>query len=82
MFDDEETPQKALEALFDFSVIGFLATGGRGAGSRYIWRYLEPRARFNGDAKTYQIHLGLKNEFDLKYARGKKEKNTPAAFSS
>lgn len=73
IFDDGETPQKALEALFDFSVIGYLATGGRGAGSKYIWHYLEPRVRFNADAKAYQVHLGLKHEFDLKlYARTKK----------
>jgi len=70
LFDSGETPQKALEALFEFSVIGFLATGGRGAGSKYVWRYLEPRVRFNSDAKTYQVHMGLKSEFDLKlYAR-------------
>jgi len=73
IFDNSETPLKALEALFEFSVIGYLATGGRGAGSKYIWRYLEPRVRFNGDAQKYQVHLGLKNEFDLKlYARTKK----------
>jgi hypothetical protein len=73
MFDDGETPEKALEALFEFSVIGYLATGGRGAGSKYIWRYMEPRVRFNADARNYQVHVGLKNEFDLKlYARTKK----------
>lgn len=73
MFDDGETPERALEALFEFSVIGYLATGGRGAGSKYVWRYLEPRVRFNADAKTFQVHLGLKNEFDLKlYARTRK----------
>lgn len=73
LFDGTETPERALQALFEFSVVGFLATGGRNAGSKYIWRYLEPRARFNSDAKTYQVHLGLKGEFDLKlYARTKK----------
>ncbi len=73
IFDNGETPEKALEALFEFSVIGYLATGGKGAGSKYVWRYLEPRVRFNSDAKTYQVHLGLKSEFDLKlYARTKK----------
>jgi hypothetical protein len=72
LFVENETPQKALEALFEFSVIGYLATGGKGAGSKYIWRYLEPRVRFNPEAKNYQVHLGLKSEFDLKlYARTK-----------
>ena len=73
LFDDQQTPDKALAALFEFSVIGYLATGGRGAGSKYAWRYLEPRVRFNSDAKSYKVHLGLKSEFDLKlYARRKK----------
>lgn len=73
LFDSCESPEHALGALFEFSVIGYLATGGKGAGSKYAWRYLEPRVRFNPDAKSYKVHLGLKNEFDLKlYARRKK----------
>lgn len=70
LFDNGETPERALESLFEFSIIGFLATGGRCAGSKYVWHYLEPRVRFNRDAKTYQVHMGLRSEFDLKlYAR-------------
>ena len=79
LFESGESPERALSALYEFSVIGYLATGGRGAGSKYVWRYLEPRVRFNSDAKSYKVHLGLKSEFDLKlYARRKK---TEAALS-
>jgi hypothetical protein len=80
LFDAGETPDRALGALYEFSVIGYLATGGRGAGSTYVFRYLTPRVRFNSDAKSYKVHLGLKHEFDLKlYARRKK---SPTASAS
>jgi hypothetical protein len=72
LFDGGETPEQALAALYEFSVIGYLATGGRGAGSKYVFKYLSPRVRFNSDAKSYKVHMGLK-QFDLKlYARRKK----------
>ena len=48
MFDGNlETPAQALQALYEFSVIGFLATGGQGAGSKYVWRYEDPRTLFD-----------------------------------
>lgn len=40
-----------LESLFEFSVIGYLKSGGGGGGSKYVWRYLDPRARFDGQQK-------------------------------
>jgi hypothetical protein len=72
LFDDSETPNQALQALFEFSVVGFLATGGHGAGSKYVWRYLEPKTLFDQNARSFQVRLGLKEEFELKlYARRK-----------
>ena len=71
-FGEGENPEKALAALFEFSVVGFLATGGHGAGSKYVWRYLAPKTRFNLAAKNFQVHMGLKEEFELKlYSRKK-----------
>lgn len=60
-----------LRELFEFSVIGYLKPGGRGGGSKYVWRYFDPRARFNDDADTYRIHPGLKEALDLRTSRAR-----------
>ena len=65
--DAKAKPINALEALFAFSVVGFLSTGGHGAGSKYVWRYQDPKAKFSQAARTFQVHLGLKEEFELKF---------------
>ncbi|MEX2274886.1 MAG: hypothetical protein WEA10_04895 [Actinomycetota bacterium] len=54
-----------LASLFEFSVVGYLKPGGRGGGSEYVWRYLDPRARFNPAADTYRVHAGFKEALDL-----------------
>lgn len=54
-----------LNELFEFSVVGYLKPGGRGGGSEYVWRYLDPRARFNPSADTYRVHPGFKEALDL-----------------
>jgi hypothetical protein len=71
-FNADENPEQALKALFEFSVVGFLAAGGHGAGSKYVWRYLDPKTKFNSMARNFQVHMGLKEEFELKlYSRKK-----------
>lgn len=59
-----------LHELFEFSVVGYLKPGGRGGGSEYVWRYLDPRARFNPVADTYRVHPGFKEALDLTRATG------------
>lgn len=56
---------QGLASLFEFSVVGYLKPGGSGGGSEYVWRYLDPRARFNPAADTYRVHPGFKEALDL-----------------
>lgn len=60
-----EESQAGLVQLFEFSVVGYLKLGGGGGGSKYVWRYLDPRARFDASADTYRVHLGFKEALDL-----------------
>jgi hypothetical protein len=56
-----------LNDLFEFSLIGCYSPGGGGyGGSEYIWRYRDPRSRFNEAAASYRIHPGLKEVLGLK----------------
>lgn len=63
--------EKALEELFEFSVIGYLKSGGGGGGSKYVWRYLDPGARFDPAADTFRVHAGFKESLDLVYGKGR-----------
>ncbi|MFD3880835.1 P-loop ATPase, Sll1717 family [Streptomyces microflavus] len=54
-----------LSQLFEFSVVGYLKPGGRGGGSEYVWRYRDPRARFNATSEVFRIHAGFKEALDL-----------------
>jgi hypothetical protein len=58
-------PDYALEELFDFSIIGYLKPGGRGGGSEYVWRYKNPRARFDPTVESYRVHPGFKEALEL-----------------
>jgi hypothetical protein len=60
-----EDALEALEALFEFSVVGYLKSGGRGGGSEYSWRYRDPRVRFDSTADTFRVHPGFKEALDL-----------------
>ncbi|MGK5520754.1 P-loop ATPase, Sll1717 family [Micromonospora sp. URMC 107] len=66
--DDVRDPMNALERLFEFSVVGYLKPGGRGGGSEYVWRYQDPRARFDSTAETFRVHPGFKEALDLSRA--------------
>jgi hypothetical protein len=63
--------EKALEELFEFSVIGYLKSGGGGGGSKYVWRYLDAGAKFDPAAETFRVHAGFKESLDLVYGSGK-----------
>ncbi|MFF9756333.1 P-loop ATPase, Sll1717 family [Streptomyces sp. NPDC014344] len=58
-------PVFALGQLFEFSVVGYLKPGGRGGGSEYVWRYRDPRARFNASSEVFRVHPGFKEALDL-----------------
>jgi hypothetical protein len=61
-------PETALQQLFEFSVIAYLKTGGRGGGSNWVWRYLDPRphqATIPADAESFRVHRGFKEALDL-----------------
>jgi hypothetical protein len=69
----ELDPRLGLRQLFEFSVVGYLKPGGGGGGSKYVWRYLDPRARFSEDADLFRVHAGFKEALDL--ARGTKDRD-------
>jgi hypothetical protein len=61
-------PDLALQQLFDFSIVGYLRTGGWKGGQKWTWRYLDPRphrAILPADATTLRIHSGFKEALDL-----------------
>lgn len=55
----------ALRDMFSFSIVSYLKSGGRGGGSEYVWRYRDPRARFDPAADDYRVHPGLKETLGL-----------------
>jgi hypothetical protein len=64
------TSKDILAELFEFSVIGFYQPGGGGyGGSEYVFRHKSPQARFNPNADSYRVHLGLQETLGLKQYR-------------
>ncbi len=58
-----------LEKLYEFSFIGFYRAGGRGfGGSEYMFKYREPRTRFDPTSTRFRIHPGLIEGMGLKRA--------------
>ena len=56
-----------LRELFEFSVVGFYQAGGQGyGGSGYVWKYQNPRARFNEAATRFKVHPGFREVLGLK----------------
>jgi hypothetical protein len=63
------SPSEVLEKLYEFSFIGFYRAGGRGfGGSEYMFKYREPRTRFDPTTTRYRIHPGLIEVMGLKRA--------------
>jgi hypothetical protein len=72
---------RVLSDLFEFSVIGYYAPGGKGyGGAQYTFKYKEPRAIFNPHALSYQVHLGLQEALNLK--RYSRQSSAAGAVSS
>jgi hypothetical protein len=64
---EDDTAAAILEQFYAFSIIGFYRAGGRGfGGSEYVFRYREPRARFDGTATRFRVHPGLIEVLGLK----------------
>ena len=56
-----------LGELYHYSLIGFYRPGGRGyGGSEYVFRYKEPRTRFDPTAARFRVHTGLIDVLGLK----------------
>lgn len=66
LFSGNEDPITALRELFDFSVVGYLALGGGGGGSQYVWKYKDARSQFNEGAAQLRVHPGFKEVLGLK----------------
>jgi hypothetical protein len=57
----------ALQQLYDFSLLGFYRPGGRGyGGSEYVFKYKEPKTRFDASAARFRVHPGLIDVLGLK----------------
>ncbi len=56
-----------LSELYHYSLIGFYRPGGRGyGGSEYVFRYKEPRTRFDPTSTRFRVHTGLIDVLGLK----------------
>ena len=73
LLGDTATPLSVLRELFEFSVVGYQRTGGVGGGSEYVWRYLDPRVRFDETATNFRVHPGFMEAFGLKKFRKARE---------
>jgi hypothetical protein len=63
----QSSAAETLERLYEFSFIGFYRAGGRGfGGSEYMFKYREPRTRFDPTSTRYRIHPGLIEVMGLK----------------
>ncbi len=78
-----QAPQEAvetLEQLFSFSIVGFYRPGGRGyGGSEYVFRYREPKARFDPTASLFRVHPGLIEVLGLKRTTARRSESRPEA---
>ena len=58
---------EALEDLYEFSLLGFYRPGGKGyGGSEYVFKYKEPKTKFDGSSTRYRVHPGLIDVLGLK----------------
>ena len=63
----DETPLAVLEKLYDYSIVEFLSSWGRGyGGSEYAFRYREPRTKIDSTASRFRIHPRLVEVLGLK----------------
>jgi hypothetical protein len=64
---DGAEPLDILRQLFEFSMVGYLQSGGAGyGGSVYVWKYKDARARFSEAAMRFRVHPGFTEVLGLK----------------
>ena len=64
--------EDALKRLYEFSFIGFYRPGGGGyGGSEYVFKYKEPKIRFDSTSSRFRIHVGLIEVLGLKRHGGR-----------
>jgi len=64
--DSSDNYHTIMRILFEFSIVGYLSTGGRGGGSDWVWKYKDNRAKFDDSAIQCRVHPGFKDVFGLK----------------
>lgn len=58
---------EALEELYEFSLLGFYRPGGKGyGGSEYVFKYKEPKTKFESSSTRFRVHPGLIDVLGLK----------------
>jgi len=55
-----------LELLFKYSIVGYVARGGRGGGGEQVFSYSSPDVPLDPGAAQFKVHLGLKEVLGLK----------------
>lgn len=60
--------EEALELLYRYSVIGYRGGFGKG-GSGWVFQYTDPDAGWDNGAKSFKVHLGLKEFAKLREDR-------------
>ena len=63
------SPTDAMNSLFDFSIIGFQAVGGRRGGSDFVFKYKDEKATFSDRSALYRVHWGLRETLQLQLRR-------------
>lgn len=64
------SPDTILEFLYQFGVVGFGRRGGSGrGGTDEYWSFRDPDVTFDPRAPFFKVHLGLKENLDLKEGR-------------
>ncbi|WP_162784687.1 P-loop ATPase, Sll1717 family [Paracoccus suum] len=71
----EEVPADAVLArLFEFSIIGYLKSGGGAVGSLYVWKHKDSDAVFDDRALWYRVHYGLVEYLELRRRQRRRER--------
>ena len=66
----QRDPPEILTALYRFGIIGFARRGGSGKGGTVeYWSYRNPDITFDAGAPYFKVHLGLKENLDLREER-------------
>ena len=62
---NKKTPDEALEALYEYSILGAYRASGYG-GKKWVFRYSEPGELWDSSGTLFKVHLGLKEHLSLK----------------